>query len=163
MEKLLPLAEEAATLLKQRGETLAVSESSVGGLVSAALIAQPGASAFFLGSTVIYTREAGRILRDGNAMDLKGLEPMTPAFVQALADGFRHQMSSDWATSEMGASGPAGSPYGPKPGTACIAISGPISKGLVIETKLNDRVENMRAFGQAQLKLLIACLREASA
>jgi len=162
MESLLPLAEVAASLLKKRGETLAVSESSVGGLVSAALIAQPGASAFFLGSTVIYTREAGRILRDGAAINLKGLEPMTPEFVQVLADGFRHQMSSDWATSEMGASGPAGSPYGPKPGTACVAISGPISKGLLIETKSDDRVGNMRAFGQAQLKLLIACLREAS-
>lgn len=162
MEILLPLAEEAAALLKQRRETLAVSESSVGGLVSAALIAQPGASAFFLGSTIIYTREAGRVLRVGKAIDLKGLEPMTPAFVQALAVGFRHQMGSDWATSEMGASGPAGSPYGPKPGTACIAISGPVSKGLFIETKSDDRAGNMRAFGHAQLTLLIACLREAN-
>jgi nicotinamide-nucleotide amidase len=162
MNSLLPFAHTASVLLKERGETIAISESAVGGLVSASLIAQAGASAFFLGSTVIYTREAGRILRDGKSIDLKGLDPMTPAFVQALADGFRVQMRSNWATSEMGASGPAGSPYGPKPGTSCVAVSGPVSKARLVETGLNDRVENMRAFGQAKLELLIECLREAN-
>ena len=162
MEKLLPFAEKAADLLKRRDEKLAISESSVGGLVSASLIAQAGASAFFLGSTVIYTREAGRVLRAGSVLDLKGLVPMTPDMVQALADGFRKQMGADWATSEMGAAGPAGSPYGPKPGTACISVSGPICRAQLVETGSDDRVANMRAFGQATLELLIECLEEAS-
>ncbi len=163
MEKLLRSAQKVAGLLKERGETIAVSESSVGGLVSAALIAQQGASAFFLGSTVIYTREAGRILRDGRAMDLKGLAPMTPPFVQVLADGFRQQMGADWATAEMGATGPAGSPYGFDAGTGCIAVSGPVSQARLCETGSGDRVENMYAFGQAQLEQLIVCLEAARA
>ena len=161
MEQLLDPAERVANLLKARGESIAVSESSVGGLVSAALIAQPGASAFFLGATVIYTREAGRILRKGADIDLKGLEPMTPPFVQALADGFRTQMSADWATGEMGATGPAGSPYGFEAGTGCIAVSGPVSRARLCETGSADRVGNMRAFARAQLELLITCLEEA--
>ncbi len=158
MEDLLPLAGKAADLLKSRGEKIAVSESSVGGLVSAALIAQPGASAFFLGSTVIYTREAGRILRDRSTLKLDGLKPLTPEFAQAMADGFRTQMEADWATSEMGAAGPEGSPYGPKPGTAVVAVSGPVSRAQLVETGSANRIENMRFFGKAQLELLIACL-----
>jgi len=161
LDGLLPLAHQVAELLRGRGESIAVSESSVGGLVSAALIAQPGASAFFLGATVIYTREAGRILRKGSDINLKGLEPMTPPFVQALADGFRVQMGADWATGEMGATGPAGSPYGFEAGTGCIAVSGPVSRAKLCETGSADRVANMRAFARAQLELLIACLEEA--
>ncbi len=163
MDSLLPLAKSAADLLKSRGEKIAVGESSVGGLVSAALIAQPGASAFFLGSTVVYTREAGRILRDRSTLKLEGLAPLTPEFAQAMADGFRSQMASDWATSEMGAAGPAGSPYGPQPGTAVVAVSGPVSKARLVETGVADRVENMRLFGKVQLELLIECLEEAGA
>ena len=161
MESLLPLAGKAAELLKARREMIAIGESSVGGLVSASLIAQPGASAFFLGSTVIYTREAGRVLRDRSTLKLEGLEPLTPEFAGAMADGFRRQMGSDWATSEMGAAGPAGSPYGPKPGTAVVAVSGPVSKARLVETGSADRIENMRLFGKAQLDLLLECLNEA--
>jgi nicotinamide mononucleotide (NMN) deamidase PncC len=155
------MAKKAADLLKARSEMVAVGESSVGGLVSASLIAQAGASAFFLGSTVIYTREAGRILRDRSTLKLDGLEPLTPEFAQALADGFREQMGATWTASEMGAAGPGGSPYGPKPGTAVVAVSGPVRKARLVETGSADRIENMRLFGKAQLELLIECLNEA--
>lgn len=161
METLLPLAQKVADLLKSRSETIAIGESVGGGLVSAALIAQPGASAFFLGGTVIYTPQAGRALRDRTTLNLKGLAPLTPAFAQELADGYRRQMRCDWTTSEMGAAGPAGSPYGPKPGTAVVAISGPVSKSRLIETGTGNRIDNMRAFGKAQLELLIECLEDA--
>ena len=58
MKDLLPLAEKVGTLLKARCETIAISESSAGGLVSAALLTLPGASAYFLGGVVVYTRAA---------------------------------------------------------------------------------------------------------
>jgi len=148
-------------LLKQRGEYVAIGESAGGGLVSAALIAQPGASAFFIGGTTIYTPHAGRALRDRATLNLSGLTPLTPAFAQELADGYRRQIACDWATSEMGAAGPAASPYGPQPGTAVVAVSGPVCQAHLIETGSADRVSNMRAFGAAHLQLLIACLRAA--
>ena len=162
METLLPLAQKVADLLKSCGESIAIGESAGGGLVSAALIAQPGASAFFLGGTVIYTPQAGRALRDRTTLNLKGLEPLTPAFAQELADGYRRQMECDWTTSEMGAAGPAGSPYGPRPGTAVVAVSGPVSKARMVETGTDIRIDNMRAFGRAQLELLIECLEGAA-
>lgn len=163
MDSLLPLARAAAEHLKARGETIAIGESAGGGLVSAALIAQPGASAFFIGGTVIYTPQAGRALRDRTTLSLKGLDPLTPPFAQELADGYRTQMGCDWTTSEMGAAGPAGSPYGPKPGTAVVAVSGPVSKARMVETGTDDRIANMRAFGRAQLELLLECLDTADA
>lgn len=163
METLLPLANKVAENLKARDDKIAIGESAGGGLVSAALIAQPGASAFFLGGTVIYTPEAGRAIRDRTTLNLKGLEPLTPPFAQELADGYRRQMQCDWTTSEMGAAGPAGSPYGPKPGTAVVAVSGPVSRARLVETGTDNRIDNMRAFGRAQLELLLECLAAADA
>lgn len=163
MEALLPLAKKVADLLKKRGETIAIGESSVGGLVAASLVAQAGASAFYVGGTVIYTPQAGRVLRAGAGVDLKGQTPLTPGFVEAIAAGFRAQMGTDWATAEMGAAGPSGSPYGPGPGTGAIAVAGPVSRGRLVQTGSADRIGNMRSFGQAKLALLLECLEEAGA
>ena len=57
-----PMARDLGALLKARGETVAVSESSTGGLVSAALLAVPGASAYFIAGAVVYTGTARRAL-----------------------------------------------------------------------------------------------------
>ena len=54
---LVALAERVGERLKARGETIAIAESSAGGLISAALLAIPGASAYFVGGAVVYTRE----------------------------------------------------------------------------------------------------------
>ena len=49
------LGSTVGALLKERKQTIAVSESSAGGLINAALVAVPGASAYYLGGGVIYT------------------------------------------------------------------------------------------------------------
>ena len=59
MDSLLPLAKKVGEKLKARKETVGVSESSAGGLISAVLLAVPGASAYFMGGAVVYTRPAG--------------------------------------------------------------------------------------------------------
>jgi hypothetical protein len=64
MQNLIPRAERAGRLLKERGETIVVAESSTGGLISAALLAMPGASAYFLGGAVVYTQTARHALMD---------------------------------------------------------------------------------------------------
>jgi PncC family amidohydrolase len=158
MESLIPLAVEVAELLKKRQETVALSESSMGGLVSAALVAQPGASAFYLGSTVIYTRGAARALYDLKGPPAPNLQPLTEPYVLAMADIVRAKLGATWALAEMGASGPSGSPYGPPPGTACIGLSGPNPASITVSTGSADRTANMRAFGAAALKLLLKSL-----
>ena len=53
MQSLTPSGSIVGSLLKERRETLAVSESSAGGLINAALVAVPGASAYYLGGGII--------------------------------------------------------------------------------------------------------------
>jgi len=154
MQDLLPVAAEIAELLKKRGETLALSESSMGGLVSASFVAQPGASAFYLGSTVIYTRGAAKALYGLEGAPGPDLKPLTEPYVAAMAERVREKLRATWALAEMGASGPSGSPYGPPPGTAVIALAGPASAAITVSTGADDRVANMRAFAHAALGLL---------
>lgn len=160
MESLMPLADEVAELLKKRGETIALSESSMGGLVSAALVAQPGASAFYLGSTVIYTRGAAKALYDLKGPPAPDVKPLTEPYAAAMAEVVREKFRATWAISEMGASGPSGSPYGPGPGTAVIGLAGPHPASITVSTGSADRAANMRAFGEAALRLILETLTE---
>ena len=158
MNELLPLAADVARALRQRGESIALSESSMGGLVSAALVAQPGASDFYLGSTVIYTRGAVRALFDLKGPPAPDLKPLTEPYVAAMAEIVKAKFGATWALAEMGASGPSGSPYGPPPGTSCIAVSGPFSGSVTLSTGSADRVANMHAFARGALELLLKSL-----
>lgn len=162
MQDLLPVAAEIAELLKKRGETLALSESSMGGLVSASFVAQPGASAFYLGSTVIYTRGAAKALYGLEGAPGPDLKPLTEPYVAAMAERVRDRLRATWALAEMGASGPSGSPYGPPPGTAVIAIAGPSQAAITVSTGSADRVANMRAFAQAALRQFMDVLTKAA-
>jgi PncC family amidohydrolase len=163
MEILLPRAAKAAALLKARGETLAVAESSTGGLISAALLAQPGASAYFRGGGVIYTRPARAGLLGIGDADLAGFRPSTERYAVLLAERARERMGgSVWGLGESGATGPTGNRYGDPAGHGCIAVAGPGgARAITLETGSTDRVANMRAFAIAALDLLIGALEAA--
>ena len=60
---LLALGVRIGDKLAARGDTLAVAESSAGGLLSAALLARAGASAYYFGGAVLYTRRSRRLHR----------------------------------------------------------------------------------------------------
>jgi nicotinamide-nucleotide amidase len=154
MQDLLPLAERLGARLKARGETIAVAESSVGGLVSAALLAVPGASAYFLGGAVVYTRHARELLLGIPPAALEGMRPATEAYALLLARAVREQFSTSWGIGETGATGPTGNRYGDPAGHACIAVAGPAERVITLETGDADRVANMRAFAKAALELL---------
>lgn len=158
MQDLLPIAERIGAILKSRGETIAVSESSTGGLMSAALLSVPGASAYFLGGAVVYTKKAREVLIDLPAeviIEAKAEKPLSEAFVLLLSHTLRTQFASTWAIAEIGATGPTGSRYGDPAGTACLALAGPVEKAVTIRTGVDDRVANMRAFAKAGLDLLL--------
>jgi hypothetical protein len=76
MKELVAVAEKIAAKLIERRQTIAVAESSTGGLISAALLAVPGASAYFLGSAVVYTRDARRVLMDIPDDAMKGIRSL---------------------------------------------------------------------------------------
>jgi nicotinamide-nucleotide amidase len=154
MDRLQPVAERIAARLKERKETIAVAESSTGGLVSAALVAQPGASLFYVGGAVVYTLEARRALVQIADAEVKGMRASTEPYVLLAARRVRAQLGTTWAVAESGASGPTGNRYGDPAGHACIAVSGAVERAVTIETGRGDRVENMRVFAERALSLL---------
>lgn len=161
MQTLLPLAENIARLLKARGETVAISESSGGGLISASLLAVPGASAYFLGGGVIYTVQArGALLGITNA-EMKGLRSSSEPYAQLLARTARHRLGATWGLSETGAAGPTGNRYGDAAGHTCIAVAGAVERVLTLETGHGDRIANMRAFAAKALETFAEVLAEA--
>src|SRR5216683_5160450 len=77
IQELLPQAERIAARLKARGETISIAESSTAGLISAALLAIPGASVYFLGGAVVYTRQSRTALLEIRESALEGIRPST--------------------------------------------------------------------------------------
>jgi len=159
MKTLLPIAAEIGERLKARGETVAISESSSGGLISAALLAQPGASAFYRGGGVIYTPQAFRGLMGLGRADIEGMRSATEPYARVLARTIRGKLDASWGLCETGASGPSGNGYGDAAGHTCVALigedeTGPLELSRTLETGLSDREENMRRFAYEALQLL---------
>jgi PncC family amidohydrolase len=155
MNELVAIAEQIAAKLIERRENIAVAESSTGGLISAALLAVPGASAYFLGSAVVYTRDARRILMDIPDEAMKGIRSASEPYAQLLANQIRRRFSSHWGLSETGATGPAGNRYGDAAGHSCMAVAGPHASVMTLETSSIDRQANMQEFAATALKLLL--------
>lgn len=156
MKELLPLAAKVGERLKERKETLAIAESSSGGLLSAVLLAVPGASAYFLGGAVVYTAKARVLLMDLPRTSVAGMRSASEPYAMLLARTGRERFAATWGFGETGAAGPTGNPYGDAAGHSCIALCGPVERSLTVETGRADRVENMRAFTEAALNLLLA-------
>jgi nicotinamide-nucleotide amidase len=154
MRELLPHAERVAALLKERNETVAVAESSAGGLITAALLAVPGASAYCLGGAVIYTPKAWYALRDFSKELLGGFRSATEDHALIRARIIRDRFGASWGLGETGATGPTGNRYGDPAGHACLAVSGRSERVITLETASNDRLANMHAFAAAALDLL---------
>ena len=153
-DALSDLAGALAEQLKARGETVAVAESSAGGLISAALLAVPGASAYFLGGSVVYTGKARMALLGLRREDVAGIRSSSEPYAQLLARTVRENLGATWGLSETGAAGPTGNGYGDAAGHSCLAISGPVEMAFTLETGSPDRAANMQAFARAALELL---------
>ena len=162
MTDLAPLATAAATRLVAARQTVAVSESSAGGLISAALLAIPGASAYFMGGGIIYTQGARRALLGIADESVKGMRSSTEAYALVCARTVREKLGTTWGVAETGATGPTGNRYGDAAGHACLAVAGPVERVITLETGQPDREANMWAFTRAALDLFVACLDEAA-
>jgi PncC family amidohydrolase len=155
------LANEIAEHLKTRGETIAVAESSSGGLVSAALLAVAGASAYFLGGAVVYTRPAKTELLSVPDAILDEYRSASEPHALELARAARERLGADWGLAETGAAGPSGNRYGDAAGHVCVAIAGPKELVRTIETGDSDRAANMERFTEAALSLAVETIKEA--
>ena len=162
MQDLLPLAASVGALLKARQQTVAVAESSSGGLVSAALLAAPGASGYFLGGAIVYTQHARETLLGITAATMQNFRSASEPYAQLLARTVMDKFAATWGIAETGAAGPSSNRYGDAPGHSCLAISGPADVVITVETGQSDRVANMRAFAAALISLAIEAIQAES-
>jgi PncC family amidohydrolase len=155
MDTLLPLAERIAVRLIARKETVAVAEGSAGGLISAALLAVPGASAYFVGGAVVYTGAARGAFAGISLDEMKaqGIRPASEPYAALLAERIRARLDTNWALAEAGAAGPSGNRYGDPAGHTAIAVAGPSPRTATFRTGNADRRANMRAFAARALEL----------
>jgi nicotinamide-nucleotide amidase len=155
MDSLTDLSRTLGATLLQAKQTVAVAESSAAGLISAALLAVPGASAFYRGGVVCYTVYARQALLGIADAEMAGLRPSTEAYALLLAKRVRERLGTDWGVGETGATGPTGNRYGDAAGHACIAVVGPgTERVLTLESRQRGREPNMWCFTRAALELL---------
>ena len=154
MTALFAQGQRVGDKLVARNETVAVAESSAGGLLSAALLARAGASAYYFGGAVLYTRRAVRLLSTLTADDTAGMRSSSPPYARLLAQHQRLRFRATWGLAETGAAGPTGNPYGDPAGHACLAVDGPLLREQLLRTGLDNRPHNMALFAMAALTLL---------
>ena len=123
------------------------------------MLSVPGASAYFIGGAVVYTKTARAALLGIGDADMQGLRPSTEAYAQLNARRVRERHGTTWALGETGATGPTGNRYGDAAGHTCIAVAGPIERAITLETGSADRQANMQAFAKRALELLLDVLR----
>ena len=160
MSQLSEVAASVGALLKETGQSISVAASSCGGLISAALVAIPGASDYYVAGSVIYTRVAQRGLLLVPDIAMEGLRASSEPYAQLNARTTRQALNTVWGLAETGASGPTGNRYGDNYGHACIAVAGPVEKVITVETGDPDREANMWVFAQRAFALLEECVRE---
>lgn len=147
-----------ARRLVDQGQTVSVAESSSGGIISASLLAVPGASAYFLGGSVVYTLPSRRAFLDIARDQVQHLAPLSEEMVAVFAQAARTKLDATWGIAELGAAGPAGSRYGHDAGTSVIGIDGPVKLTTTVRTHASDRPANMWAFTEAALQLFLEAL-----
>ncbi len=155
-------AEQVGARLRERGETVAVAESSAGGLISAALLAVAGASAYFQGGAVVYTRAAKASLLGLGETELAEPRPATEGHALILARAVRTAVPATWGIGETGATGPTGNRYGDPAGHAWVAATDgrQRERASIVRTDGADRRPNMIAFAEAALGTLLSVLEE---
>jgi nicotinamide-nucleotide amidase len=162
IDTLFALGARVGDTLVARGETIAVAESSAGGLISAALLARAGASAYYFGGAVLYTRRSRRLLTTLTSDDTAGMRSSSLPYAQLLARHQRARFRASWGLAETGAAGPTGNLYGDPPGHTCMAVDGPAIRERMLRTGRDDRSQNMIAFAMAALELLEEAMAAAS-
>ncbi|MFZ0177374.1 MAG: CinA family protein [Pseudolabrys sp.] len=158
MQSLLPAAEKIAACLVERRETIAIAESSTGGLVAAALLAVPGASAYFAGGAVVYTKSSLLALLGIGDAEMRGMRPATEQYSLLIARRVRERHGATWGFGETGAAGPSGNRYGDPAGHTCMAIAGPLERAITLQTGSVDRLANMDMFTERALAFLVEAI-----
>ena len=160
MDEITDILLKISNFLTSRKETVSVTETSTGGLISAGLLSVPGASSYFVGGVIPYARSVRGDLLDITKETVDGLSPMSEEMAMSFAQNTKQKMQTDWAIAELGIAGPGGSVYGFEPGTCVVGIAGLHSSSTFIQTGTDRRNENMALFRNSALALFADALSE---
>ncbi len=155
------LAAAVAARLIERAETVAVAESTTGGLVSAALLAVAGASRYYAGGGVLYTLNSRVALAGVPREEYANYQGTTPELLRSLAEATRARLDATWCIAESGLAGPTGSRFGAPAGRTTVAVVGPLERAEVFETGDADREANMVAFTTIALRFFLEAIEAA--
>lgn len=154
------LVTQIAKILISKGETVSVAETTAGGLISACLLSYPGASAYFLGGSVLYSYPIRKNFVNMGKDEHLAFPAASPELMLEIARQFQKTTSSTWVISEGGAAGPTMSHTKHPPGYTALAVKGPLDSVNKIETGVKDREQNMVEFTTYMLGLFLATLEE---
>ena len=121
----LPVEAILGNLLKQRGQTIATAESCTGGRLAAALNAQSGSSAYYMGSVVAYANEIKEQILGVKHITLEKYGAVSEQTIREMAEGVRRLMNTDYTVATSGVAGPTGGTADKPVGTVWIAWATP--------------------------------------
>ena len=121
----LPLETILGNLLKARHQTIATAESCTGGRLAAALNAQSGSSAYYMGSVVAYDNTIKEQVLGVKHSTLEKYGAVSEQTVREMAEGVRALMNTDYAIATSGIAGPTGGTPDKPVGTVWIAWATP--------------------------------------
>lgn len=161
-QRAVELVTKISEILKQRHETIAVSEAACGGLLSSYLVSVPGASEWFYGGTLVYSLKSRLKLSGWDTKDIENYTGPSTKVALRLARNLRLELGATYTLSETGYASESPFSMGNDPdaasktGMVYFGISGPdkdISK--VYKTGTKDRCENMQLFALNGLEFLL--------
>lgn len=157
--QILKTVEKVQELFTQKGLTVSVAESCTGGLISHWITSVPGASAYFRGGIIAYSREAKEEVLSVSAKTIDAFGMVSRETAVEMAERVRMLVMADCSVSSTGNLGP-GVLEGKETGLVYLAAS---REDRMISKQLNlkgSREENKEAASQAALELLIELIEE---
>jgi PncC family amidohydrolase len=123
-QSIFAVSQRIGEQLKERRQTVAVAESSTGGLLGAAFTDVPGSSAYFLGGVIAYDNRVKIEQLGVPAATIERVGAVSAETAEAMASGVKRLLGADLALSVTGVAGPGGDEHKPA-GLTFIGVAGP--------------------------------------
>ncbi len=149
------LAEALHEELLKKNYTIATAESCTGGAIGAALITNPGASAYFVGSIVAYTNQIKENLLDVDSALLEQHGAVSEKVTQAMAQNVAKKLGASIGIATSGILGPTGATPTKPVGTVCASIA--LNGAIAFSTTFHFHGSRLHILERTVQSLLASC------
>lgn len=148
-----------AHILNEKRQTLSLAESCTGGAIAEQIIAEAGASSFFVGGVIPYKTELKTQILGVPASLIEEYSVVSIEVAESMATNSCKLFSTSYAIATTGIAGPTKGDGKDEVGTVCIAIASP--RGIVSE-KFNFGNDRYRVIEKTVNKAFEMFLKEIS-